>query len=184
MSAPASPALIASGPGAFAAAELDNILLHGDGLDLMKASLGGRSLDENYDGKRITRVAAIDPGPQTMWIYRRMLKLVAILNKRYRFALEGFIEPIQYTVYRDVEGSHFGWHADQGPTVRRKLSLTVQLTDPSQYEGCELQFKVDGKIDTAPRARGMLIAFPSHVMHRVTPITAGTRKALVAWIAG
>jgi PKHD-type hydroxylase len=34
------------------------------------------------------------------------------------------------------------------------------------------------------RARGTVIAFPSYVLHRVTPIIAGTRKSLVVWITG
>ena len=36
----------------------------------------------------------------------------------------------------------------------------------------------------AHKARGTLVAFPSYVMHRVTPVTSGTRKSLVAWVAG
>ena len=66
----------------------------------------------------------------------------------------------------------------------RKLSLSVQLTDPSQYEGCDLQFQVSDKVGVAPRKRGTVIAFPSFFLHRVTPIISGTRKALVAWATG
>jgi PKHD-type hydroxylase len=36
----------------------------------------------------------------------------------------------------------------------------------------------------AHRARGTLVAFPSYLLHRVTPITSGTRKSLVAWVSG
>jgi len=66
----------------------------------------------------------------------------------------------------------------------RKLSLSVQLSDPAQYEGCDLEFHGGNRTETAPRDRGAVIAFPSYVLHRVTPCTKGTRKALVAWTTG
>jgi PKHD-type hydroxylase len=74
---------------------------------------------------------------------------------------------------------------DQGNIkTRRKLSISVQLTDPSHYEGCDLQFHAGNQIETGIRDRGAVIAFPSYVLHRVTPCTKGTRKALVAWTTG
>ena len=87
-------------------------------------------------------------------------------------------------VYHDHEGGHFGWHMDVGPRTPRKLSLTLQLTDPSRYQGGELQFFTGDIVRTAPRDRGMLIAFPSYMVHQVTPVTAGTRKSIVAWVSG
>jgi hypothetical protein len=54
--------------------------------------------------------------------------------------------------------------------------MTLQLTDPPRYQGGELQFQSTNLIETAPKDRGMLIAFPSNVLHRVGPVTAGTRK--------
>ena len=68
--------------------------------------------------------------------------------------------------------------------TRRKLSLSVQLTDPERYGGCDLEFQAGNRIETAPRDRGAVIAFPSYVLHRVTPCGKGTRKALVAWTTG
>jgi PKHD-type hydroxylase len=74
---------------------------------------------------------------------------------------------------------------DHGPIrVQRKLSISVQLSDPSQYDGCELQFQAGNAIETAPRERGSVIAFPAYVLHRITPCTRGTRKAIVAWTTG
>jgi PKHD-type hydroxylase len=68
--------------------------------------------------------------------------------------------------------------------VQRKFSISVQLSDPSDYEGCNLEFQAGNKVETAPRTLGAVIAFPSYVLHRVTPCTRGTRKALVAWTTG
>jgi PKHD-type hydroxylase len=174
--------LVASGPGAFADAELDAIERLGDALALASAPLGGYGRVDH--SKRITKVAAIDHDAAHMWIYQRMMKVVHVLNGRYRFALDGFWEPLQFMVYRDVDGAHFNWHIDHGPALQRRLSLTLQLSDPSSYEGGDLQFKAGEEITSAARARGTLIAFPSYLVHRVTPVTSGTRKSIVAWVAG
>jgi PKHD-type hydroxylase len=135
---------------------------------------------------RITRTAWLAPGPETKWIYDRIQRVARALNERvYQFELSGFSENLQYTVYHGSEGGYYGWHVDQGPLRnRRKLSLSVQLTDPALYEGCDLEFQGGHKIETAPRDRGAVIAFPSYVLHRVTPCIKGTRKAIVAWTTG
>ena len=98
--------------------------------------------------------------------------------------LRGFFEAPQFLVYRDTEGGHYDWHLDRGREAPRKLSLTIQLTDPSRYEGCELEFNIGGGTLSTPRSRGHVIAFPSYMIHRVTPITSGVRKAIVAWVTG
>jgi PKHD-type hydroxylase len=109
----------------------------------------------------------------------------ALNDRVYQFDLRGFSEGLQYSVYHGSEEGHYDWHVDHGPIrVLRKLSISVQLTDPSLYDGCDLQFQAGNRIETAPRTRGSVIAFPSYVLHRVTPCTRGTRKALVAWTTG
>jgi PKHD-type hydroxylase len=84
-------------------------------------------------------------------------------------------------------------HATTNPNMIgkiRKLSVTVSLNNPNEYEGGNLQF------DLGPhrpdqyhtcleiRPKGSVIVFPSHVHHQVTPITRGTRYSLVAWSLG
>jgi PKHD-type hydroxylase len=128
------------------------------------------------DDIRITRTAWLNPAPESKWIYDRMQRVVRTLNDRsYQFDLSGFSEHLQYAVYHAAEGGHFDWHVDQGRVLqsRRKLSISVQLSDPAQYEGCDLQFYAGNKIETAPRDRGAVIAFPSFVLHRVTPCVKG-----------
>ena len=121
--------------------------------------------------------------PDIMWLYERLAAICRTLNRSWQFDLKGFSEAPQYMVYHGAQNSHFDWHIDQGPQPPRKLSLTLQLTDPSGYEGGELQFHA-GNIITAPKGRGVVIAFPAYTLHRVTPVTKGTRKAIVAWICG
>ena len=108
-------------------------------------------------------------------------------------------ESSQFTIYN--KGDHYGWHIDTQPpnpssnqnfkNKIRKLSLTLQLTDPSQYEGGDFQFKwldkdAKVKIVTVKDARdlGTIIIFPSFIFHRITPITRGTRQSLVNWSVG
>ena len=135
---------------------------------------------------RITQTAWMPPSPQSQWIYDRIQRVARSLNDRaYQFDLRGFSENFQYTIYHGSEGGHYDWHVDQGLLqVQRKLSISVQLSDPGGYEGCDLEFKAGNQAETAPRTKGCVIAFPSYVLHRVTPCTRGTRKALVAWITG
>ncbi|MDB2656544.1 2OG-Fe(II) oxygenase [Crocinitomicaceae bacterium] len=66
----------------------------------------------------------------------------------------------------------------------RKLSVTVQLSDPDEYEGGDLEFMINHKTVKAPRKKGTIVVFPSFIMHRVTPITKGTRQSIVGWVSG
>jgi PKHD-type hydroxylase len=87
---------------------------------------------------------------------------------------------------RYSDGDFFNWHLDfgAGEISARKLSMTIQLSDPDEYEGGDLQFMINEKIVTAPREKGTLIIFPSFMIHRVTPIIRGTRQSIVGWVSG
>jgi PKHD-type hydroxylase len=173
---------------AFSPAELDTIEAYGDRLTADAAIVGADALGSpRVRGEvRVTRTAWMEASAESKWIYDRIQGAARTLNDRvYQFALSGFSEHLQYTVYHGTEGGHYDWHVDHGPlTTRRKLSISVQLSDPATYEGCDLQFHAGNSIETAPRDRGTVIAFPSYVLHRVTPCTKGTRKAIVAWTTG
>jgi len=172
---------------AFTPEEMDRIERQGDALPLTQAGLmTGKIAADARDQIRITRTAWLDGVPENKWIYDRVQQIAMMINAMaYRFELTGFSERIQYSVYHGSEGGHYDWHVDQGPLVtRRKLSLTLQLTDPAAYQGGDLQFMAGARSESAPRERGMLIAFPSYGLHRVTPVTAGTRKSLVIWVTG
>ena len=112
-----------------------------------------------------------------------------------------FTEPAQYTKYG--KDQFYGWHSDSKPVRHpadahpnyankiRKLSVTVNLSGSEDYEGGNLQFDLgpqagDDRIHTCEeiRPRGSVIVFPSHVQHRVTPVTSGTRRSLVMWSLG
>jgi PKHD-type hydroxylase len=118
-------------------------------------------------------------------IYKIIHQLVGKANSDFfNFRLGEIRERLQYTVYSSEDQGHYDWHVDMGPCRgRRKLSVVCQLSDPSEYEGGELQFN-DGRLITAEKDKGTVVIFPSYLLHRVTPVTKGTRRSLVLWVEG
>ena len=117
-------------------------------------------------------------------------------------------ESIQFTRYQ--EGQYYGWHNDSGLATHykpvsignrtdgraqdfmnentelvRKLSFALQLSDPDDYEGGNVQFLDEGGSSyIAPRQRGCIMLFDSRTQHRVLKVTKGIRKSLVGWVVG
>jgi PKHD-type hydroxylase len=119
------------------------------------------------------------------WVFERLAHVVSSINSSsYRFDLLGFGEPLQLTNYNSTETGMYGWHQDYGGTVSRKLSLVIQLSDPSEYEGGNLQIQTGLHPETVRKQRGLITLFPSYTLHQVTPVTQGSRQSLVAWITG
>lgn len=101
--------------------------------------------------------------------------------------VENFAET-QYTEYHATEGGHYDWHGDVLWDSRfnsdRKLSITVQLSNPSEYAGGEFEFEEAQNPGVDAKAKGSVLVFPSYLRHRVTPVSSGTRRSLVAWFYG
>lgn len=115
----------------------------------------------------------------------RLWQMVQQINAEFfRFDLDGILEPLQYAVYGP--GDHFGWHVDAvaGQKPYRKLSLSVQLSDPGEYEGGDLQMQLGCWTMPMPKGLGDVIAFPTWLPHRVLPVTSGVRHALIVWAHG
>lgn len=120
------------------------------------------------------------------WVYSKLHDMLVEANDiMWKFDLSHMREHIQYTEYYASNGGGYNWHMDCGTGIQnqRKLSVTVQLSDSSEYEGGDLQFNI-GKTMTAPRGIGNVVIFPSFYLHRVTPVTKGTRKSFVLWVGG
>ena len=94
-------------------------------------------------------------------------------------------EPAQITKY--LKGEFYEWHMDTAvdmsiePAVR-KLSMTLLLNDPSEFEGGELQ--IAGVKNTKLMKQGHATIFASFLQHTVTPVTRGVRRSLVMWFGG
>lgn len=151
--------------------------------ELNEAATGGNVKNPEI---RLSKVSWIPLNSDTQWIYDRIRDIVVPMNgKHFQFDLFGFVEHLQYTVYSEKD-SHYTWHIDKGRTQTspRKLSVAIQLSDPSEYDGGNLQFMTGNEPETAKKEKGMLYAFPSWVLHRVTPVTTGIRRSLVIWLSG
>lgn len=107
-------------------------------------------------------------------------------SKTYRYHLEGFYEkdPPLIFKYSAEREDHYVWHTDSisGDSVR-KLSFSIQLSDPADYEGGDLEF-MPSLTDPKIKQRGTMTIFPSFMTHRVSPVTRGTRYVIVGWIYG
>jgi len=134
---------------------------------------------------RRSQVSWLQKTQDSAWVFEKLADVVASLNAQYyRFDLTGFGEALQLTNYNQAENGMYGWHQDYGGSISRKLSLVVQLADPSEYEGGNLQVMTSGQPQTVRKQRGLIAVFPSYVLHQVTPVTQGSRQSLVAWVSG
>ena len=173
-------------PRGFAPDECDTIIQMFKGQELGKAQLGGDG-DVN-ESIRKSLVYWIPKINRYGWIYDRILKLSGEANDCfYKFDLTEMTENLQFTMYDESFGGRYDWHVDHGGNhPGRKLSVVVQLSDPSTYEGGELQLgqSTDDKIEVTDKNKGCVILFPSYMRHRATEVTRGTRYSLVTWITG
>jgi len=120
------------------------------------------------------------------WLYEKVGRLAAGFNSRFfGFELTGIEQALQVARYDSESRGGYDWHTDFGQAEQtRKLSISVQLSSPEAYAGGDLELEVSSEPTKAGRERGLAIAFPSFVRHRVAPVTAGVRYSLVAWIHG
>lgn len=167
-------------PEVFTADEIQAIISIGE---KFRSEKGRTSNNAGEDIRKCT-VSFLYPNELTGWIFEKITKVVHDANQVWAFELHGLFQGLQFTKYVAPD-SHYTWHADMGASVpSRKLSLTVQLTDPSEYEGGDLEFFLGEKPTKAPKTLGSVNVFPSWTVHRVTPVTRGTRYSLVAWVSG
>ncbi len=175
------PAIAAD--GVFSPAECSRIVAQGG--ETREAGIKDEGGATAHSGYRDSRVSWIRPGPETNWLFSRMLDFVRHANEAH-FGIEiaGFTEPLQLAEYGPAQ--HYDWHLDigNGPISVRKLSFIAQLTDPADYEGGAVEIFSAREPHAMPRAQGSVILFPSYILHRVAPVSRGMRRSLVGWIGG
>ena len=148
--------------------------------------------------------------PTTHWVAGFLWHYVQRANREnFLYDLRNIDgESLQYTRYS--EGEFYGWHNDAGLQTQykpqsvgnlaeglandfvnenielvRKLSFSLQLSGPDDYEGGNVQFIDEaGKSYFAPRKRGTIVLFDSRTQHRVLKVTKGIRKSIVGWTVG
>jgi PKHD-type hydroxylase len=145
-----------------------------------------------YSNSRISHTSFHNFNDENSWIFKRLNYVIDEINcKFYNFDLNGYAF-FQYSEYRGEELGYYDWHIDLhlGKPVlnseSRKLSITLLLNDPNEFQGGEFQIahSLNSDIITVAVDRGSIIAFPSFINHRVGPVTAGVRKSIVIWVLG
>lgn len=167
--------------------EIKSIIEQGESVESVEATVGAGSIDKDI---RDCKISWIIPSDKTIWLYNKICQISSALNQQYfGYNLSGLLA-LQYTVYESTAENtgFYDWHVDRfglndGNNIPRKLTITMQLSDPMDYEGGELWIHGQDR-ECLLKTKGLLFAFPSNTLHRVTPVTSGTRKSLVAWIVG
>ncbi len=165
---------------AFTPEECDKIIKIGKDKGLIKGGVIGKSkLD--IRSSQITWLVPDD----LEWVYRKITDIVLSLNDRFfQFDIYGITEQLQFTNYK-APSDNYGKHVDKAQNFPiRKLSVSIQLTDPKEYEGGELYLYDNEQGVEMKKEQGDLILFPSYTLHEVKPVTKGERNSLVAWVTG
>ena len=135
--------------------------------------------------KRVTTISWI-PFKEMEPMYNDLNKFIQTTNlNHFGFGDIRITENAQFTEY--PEGGFYDWHMDcdvsmaHEPPVR-KISMTLLLNDPSEFEGGDLELMTKGK--KAKLKQGHAIIFASFLNHKVNPVTRGVRQSLVCWFGG
>lgn len=142
--------------------------------------------EENTDKFRKSNIKWLPFESKWDWVIDKIMSQVVEANDTiWKFDLNSVIDNIQYTEY-EGNGGHYDWHLDIGPgsISHRKISIVVQLSDPEEYVGGDLEIMVGSEHTKIPRGKGNVVIFPSFLLHRVVPLVSGNRKSLVLWVGG
>lgn len=115
------------------------------------------------------------------WLFSKVAKVGATRNV-WDLAISAITEPIRIQRYR--RGDYSDLHCDYDYTGRdhSKLTITIPLIDPSEWQGGKLE--IGNGLVTPNLRRGDAVVFPSFSPHRVTRINRGARIVLSAWLSG
>jgi len=168
---------------AFSEEECETIIKSYDVENEMLNGLVGKNKKPTEERK--SKIKWIEKNQESEWIYNRLNKIVKEVNDSFfNFHILGILESLQFTKYFEPDGK-YEKHVDSVKfAYTRKISLTIQLSDPDSYEGGDLIIHCQSPGVLGRKEHGCLTAFPSYMLHEVTPVTKGTRYSLVAWITG
>lgn len=170
---------------------IESIVNYGQG-KLYDASIG-----DGYDGAKIDKNVRNAshcwlPHNAFDWLYRMLESEIRDINwMNYRFNLT-HMEAIDYLEYHAGSEEHassshgkYTAHVDGSINSTRKLSFSVLLSDPRDFDGGELLLYAHSQnAISIPKKQGMITFFPSGCLHEVTPVTRGVRRSIVSWIRG
>jgi PKHD-type hydroxylase len=120
------------------------------------------------------------------WFGLQMFKYGVRANQecKWDFLIDDH-EAIQYAEYAAEQ--HYEWHVDtfylSGASYDRKVTVVCLLNNPSEFEGGELKIRFNEEY-SVPLSKGSIVAFPSFLEHKVTPIISGVRYTATMWLNG
>jgi len=169
--------------------ECKEVIKLGNAFTVEQSSTGGEGFT-GFNDIRKSLNSWVPPCELTNWFWSRLDTMIKEVNEQYyQYDLHS-VEHLQYTVYDQEYTGMYGPHIDphefaSTPDSFRKLSFSIQLSDPESYEGGDLLIYQDGiEPVVAPKQLGLISFFPSYTIHEVTPVTKGTRISGVGWIHG
>lgn len=149
-----------------------------------KAKVGNNFEGASDPNIRVSSLKFLEPYANPD-IERYVFNMVSTVNAEFFGFDLAMVQNLQHTTYR--KGAFYKTHVDvywetgeETPVYDRKLSISIQLNDPSQFEGGDLI--INNQV--VKLRKGQIVVFPSYVPHEVTKVTKGIRKSLVAWIWG
>jgi PKHD-type hydroxylase len=109
-------------------------------------------------------------------------------NQQFQVVAVPFrVQPFMFSSY--VPGEFYGDHVDNAimgmgtdDPLRADMSMTLFLSDPSEYDGGELMIETDVSPLAYKLPPGHAVVYPTYSLHRVQPVTRGERLAAITWI--
>jgi len=174
--------------GDFSEQECEKIIEIGESLKKENSGINVENKETSDKNVRDSIISWITPTEEYIWIFEKIKQIVVTTNDQFfGFDLYGFYDSIQFTRYEAPSGKynkHMDTSVNPNEQICRKLSITIQLSDPNDYEGGDLLVYTSSKKTPTNKKRGIITIFPSFMLHEVTPVTKGTRYSLVTWISG
>ena len=172
--------------------ETCNMILE-EGLKLpeSKAGLGvyGEAQNDSYRKSKIRFIQKNDP--KLGWVFDVMWKLAIESNDQWFGFHLSKLDFIQLAEYDSSYEGEYKRHHDvfwmnNDPKYHRKLSAVIQLTNPNDYTGGDLElFNQQEKPNPHEvKTQGSVIFFPSFIEHQANKVTKGTRYSLACWFDG
>lgn len=174
--------------------EISKIIDYCESIPKIDGLIGTDGEEETKINKdvRYSKISWIIRNAETDWFFSRIESASNKLNAKFFGFDIDTLNSLQYTVY-EGENNHYDWHWDcfignelnnLNDPSQRKFTSVLQLDSPDDYEGGILEILPCGNIKQLERKKGLMVSFPSFLLHRVTPVTNGLRRSLVAWFTG
>lgn len=166
----------------------NDIIARGLNLPSNNASIGFDN--DRVDGSYRVSTVRWFYGPENKDIVDLIMHHAITANReQFGFDISVGAHEFQFTEYHGNQNGKYDWHHDvwwTNPRAHdRKLSVVIQLTNPSNYTGGEFELGEPSDFDCNKfKIQGSVLVIPSFFRHRVHPVTAGTRYSLVSWVDG